>query len=131
MAQRLRSSSARPCTPSKSGNYPSAGVETQIVIKLINGKEIYNPVMKALPNIPIDESGRIPQQQVGDTAGTEGGEGVGEGEAASQEATDVVSEITVSHLLTNIVILQEFLKEFSALLQIRSSLYGDVSFFPV
>ncbi|KAI9835976.1 MAG: hypothetical protein M1838_005176 [Thelocarpon superellum] len=35
-------------------------------------------------------------------------------------------EVTVSHLLTNVVILQAFLLELAALIQVRASLFGDV-----
>jgi hypothetical protein len=34
--------------------------------------------------------------------------------------------VTVSHLLTNVVILQEFMLELAALVQVRASLFGDV-----
>jgi hypothetical protein len=36
--------------------------------------------------------------------------------------------VTVSHLLTNVVILQEFMLELAALVQVRASLFGDVRF---
>ncbi|KAF3938150.1 hypothetical protein ABW19_dt0200202 [Dactylella cylindrospora] len=117
-AQRVRSSSARPGLASPFGVHL---VETQIHIKLINGKEIYNEqTMKPLPSLPAEP---------GDN---DDGEGVGNTSEISETITldeeDSTSDITLSHLLTNIVVLQEFLKEFSALLQIRSSLYNDITF---
>ncbi|KAI9768005.1 MAG: hypothetical protein M1840_005317 [Geoglossum simile] len=36
--------------------------------------------------------------------------------------------VTVSHLLTNVIILQEFVLELAALVQVRASLFGDVRF---
>jgi len=40
----------------------------------------------------------------------------------------VEREFTLSHLLTNIMILQEFILELAALTQVRASLFGDVKF---
>ncbi|KAK6501691.1 hypothetical protein TWF481_009517 [Arthrobotrys musiformis] len=109
-------------------------VGTQIRIKLVNGKEIYNEsTMKPLPSLPAAAAVTSPG---GTTAGvTVDGvlESDGEGEETlssfSGESEDHhVTTMTMSHLLTNIVILQEFLKELSALLQIRSSLYNDITF---
>ena len=37
-------------------------------------------------------------------------------------------EITLSHLLTNIIILQEFMLELAAIIQVRASLFGEVDF---
>lgn len=37
-------------------------------------------------------------------------------------------EVSLSHLLTNIVILQEFILELAAIVEIRASLFGDVNF---
>lgn len=37
-------------------------------------------------------------------------------------------ETTLSHLLTNIVILQEFILELAAIIQVRASLFGEVQF---
>ncbi|EWC46987.1 hypothetical protein DRE_03749 [Drechslerella stenobrocha 248] len=90
----------------------------------LSGKEIYNEqTMKPLPSLPS-----LPSE--GDVAGyavetaSETGQSVVSAEGEEQQ----ISTMTMSHLLTNIVILQEFLKELSALLQIRSSLYNDITF---
>ena len=42
--------------------------------------------------------------------------------------TDELSEITLGHLLTNVVILQEFILELAALIEIRAGLFGEVRF---
>ncbi|KAI9702435.1 MAG: hypothetical protein M1836_000915 [Candelina mexicana] len=38
------------------------------------------------------------------------------------------AEVSVSHLLTNIIILQEFIMELAALIQVRASLFGEIKF---
>ncbi|KAI5779729.1 Retinoic acid induced 16-like protein-domain-containing protein, partial [Geopyxis carbonaria] len=50
--------------------------------------------------------------------------------AGGEEAPAAVrgAEFSLSHLLTNIMILQEFILELAALTQVRSSLFGDVKF---
>ena len=39
-----------------------------------------------------------------------------------------VKEITLSHLLTNVIILQEFILELAAIIEVRASLFGEVKF---
>ncbi|KAH0552872.1 hypothetical protein GP486_006926 [Trichoglossum hirsutum] len=65
----------------------------------------------------IDEPGQQPGSSYASSirSGSEG-EGADEG------------GVTVSHLLTNVVILQEFMLELAALVQVRASLFGDVRF---
>ncbi|KAL9590080.1 MAG: hypothetical protein Q9203_001102 [Teloschistes exilis] len=43
------------------------------------------------------------------------------------EITGETKEIGLSHLLTNIIILQEFVLELAAIIQVRASLFGEVS----
>lgn len=43
------------------------------------------------------------------------------------ELDEETKEISLSHLLTNIIILQEFILELAAIIQIRSSLFGEVT----
>lgn len=40
--------------------------------------------------------------------------------------TEAVKEVTLGHLLTNIIILQEFMLELGALIEVRASLFGEV-----
>ena len=47
------------------------------------------------------------------------------GQAGAAEET---REVTLSHLLTNVVMLQEFILELAALIEIRASLFGEVRF---
>ncbi|KAI9797939.1 MAG: hypothetical protein M1835_005776 [Candelina submexicana] len=50
-------------------------------------------------------------------------EGQSDGISAEEKA-----EVSVSHLLTNIIILQEFIMELAALIQVRASLFGEIKF---
>ncbi len=47
----------------------------------------------------------------------------GEGDPAQED-----KEVSVNHLLTNIIILQEFILELAALIQVRASLFGEIKF---
>lgn len=62
---------------------------------------------------------------------------VGSSETSSTRSGSVVpdtqtaeefKETTLSHLLTNIIILQEFILELAAIIQVRASLFGEVEF---
>ena len=44
------------------------------------------------------------------------------------QSAEYSKEITLSHLLTNIIILQEFILELAAIIQLRASLFGEVEF---
>ena len=44
------------------------------------------------------------------------------------QAAEDFKEITLSHLLTNIIILQEFILELAAVIEVRASLFGEVKF---
>lgn len=46
----------------------------------------------------------------------------------NEKAVASVKEVSLSHVLTNAVILQEFVLELVALLQVRASLFGEVKF---
>ena len=43
-------------------------------------------------------------------------------------SVDQYREVTLSHVLTNVIILQEFVLELAAIVQVRASLFGEVSF---
>ncbi|KAI9762233.1 MAG: hypothetical protein M4579_000556 [Chaenotheca gracillima] len=51
-----------------------------------------------------------------------------EDEDGEKEDGDEKETITISHLLTNSVVLQEFILELAALVQVRGGLFGDVAF---
>jgi hypothetical protein len=44
------------------------------------------------------------------------------------EGEDDIREASLSHIITNVVILQEFVLELVALLQVRASLFSEVKF---
>ena len=48
--------------------------------------------------------------------------------AAETKAADGTREVTLSHILTNVIILQEFILELAAIVQVRASLFGEVKF---
>jgi len=52
-----------------------------------------------------------------------------ESTAAEAKKTEAeIKEITLSHLLTNVIILQEFILELAAIIEVRASLFGEVRF---
>ena len=54
------------------------------------------------------------------------GEGAGDG--GEGQAADEVHEASLLHIVTNVVILQEFVLELVALMQVRASLFNEVKF---
>ncbi|KAI9872408.1 MAG: hypothetical protein M1830_001685, partial [Pleopsidium flavum] len=51
------------------------------------------------------------------------------GSTTPNAETDVAPvEVSVSHLLTNVVILQEFILELAAIIQVRASLFAELKF---
>ncbi|THV43975.1 hypothetical protein BGAL_0783g00010 [Botrytis galanthina] len=65
------------------------------------------------------------------SGGSKGKEEKKEGEAdavvnAEEEKED--KKVSVSHILTNVIVLQEFLLELAALVQVRAGLFGEVKF---
>ena len=60
-------------------------------------------------------------------------DGTEDGEVEMEEQSEVKEEaeqslVTVSHVLTNVIVLQEFLLELAALVQVRAGLFGEVRF---
>ena len=47
---------------------------------------------------------------------------------AETKTADETREVTLSHILTNVIILQEFILELAAIVQVRASLFGEVKF---
>ncbi len=46
----------------------------------------------------------------------------------ASNTADEPKEISLSHLLTNVIILQEFILELAAIVQVRASLFDEVAF---
>ena len=61
----------------------------------------------------------------GSVQGTEDGSVSPDAETKEQEGQKLV---TVSHVLTNVIVLQEFLLELAAMVQVRAGLFGEVKF---
>jgi len=63
---------------------------------------------------------------------SEGGSGTQGSSVAGDEIPEVEGSqekvVSVSHVLTNVLVLQEFLLELAALVQVRAGLFGEVSF---
>lgn len=51
-----------------------------------------------------------------------------ESDAVQRRVTTATEMITINHLLTNVILLQEFILELAALIQVRASLFEDVKF---
>jgi len=51
-----------------------------------------------------------------------------EAEAEDEEEEEEKKLVSVSHVLTNVILLQEFLLELAALVQVRAGLFGEVRF---
>ncbi|KFX94089.1 hypothetical protein V490_04536 [Pseudogymnoascus sp. VKM F-3557] len=87
----------------------------------------------------VDTESIAPSTPAGSTAGD--GEGDEEGsvvtsrtdETGTETGTDREEEVvekivSVSHVLTNIIVLQEFILELAALVQVRAAMFGEVKF---
>ena len=61
----------------------------------------------------------------GSTQGTEDGSVQGE---AEEEGKVGEKKVSVNHVLTNVIVLQEFLLELAALVQVRAGLFGEVKY---
>ena len=48
---------------------------------------------------------------------------------SERKIAEDAKEITLSHLLTNVIILQEFMLELVAIIQVRASLFGEVNYY--
>ena len=66
---------------------------------------------------------RTPDMESSDTGSVRSGSVVPEAEPSENS-----KEVTLSHILTNVIILQEFILELAAVVQVRASLFGEVQF---
>ena len=71
---------------------------------------------------------RLDRNRVGDVAGSESSSVRSGSVVRDAHATEEFREIPLSHLLTNVIILQEFMLELAAIVQVRASLFGEVDF---
>lgn len=78
---------------------------------------------------PKHEIKAIPFPNLRDGAADASGESsVDGGSVVEDKNGDKVKTVSVSHVLTNVVVLQEFLLELAALVQVRAGLFGEVRF---
>lgn len=63
-----------------------------------------------------------------EVAGSESSSLKSETVGSTTESAEDVKEISLSHLLTNVIILQEFLLEIAAIVEVRASLFDEVTF---
>jgi len=92
------------------------------VIETANSEALARRITFPLREQLIDEHTRIEGDGTGGTIDDQ------QQEHDSAHSSDIVREATLSHILTNIVILQEFILEFVAVMQVRASMFGEVKF---
>ena len=97
----IPSNSRKPTDPSK--DYPP---ELRHKIKLINEK---SRLQNGLREAPCSETSSIQSEHVNDGLRIE-----------------EIAEVTIGHLLTNVIILQEFILELTAVIQVRATLFNEV-----
>jgi len=94
------------------------------VIETANSEALTRRITFPLGEQPVDEHTK-PKKE---------GEGTGstindqQQELVSEDSSEIVREATLSHILTNVVILQEFILEFVAVVQVRASMFAEVKF---
>ncbi|KAF2674419.1 hypothetical protein BT63DRAFT_449410 [Microthyrium microscopicum] len=69
---------------------------------------------------PLQSTGKVQEGDVAEESEV--------GEEDEEKETGPKIEVSLSHVLTNIVILQEFILELAAVMQVRASLFGEVVF---
>ncbi|KAI4110474.1 MAG: hypothetical protein LQ339_001339 [Xanthoria mediterranea] len=66
------------------------------------------------------------RRPLGESTDSETGSIRSESTGAECDATEEMRELSLSHILTNVIILQEFILELAAIIQVRASLFGEV-----
>jgi hypothetical protein len=94
------------------------------VIETANSEALARRITFPLAEHSIDDHAR-PKNEGEGTDGTIDDQ---QQEDGSEHSSEIVREATLSHILTNIVILQEFILEFVAVMQVRASMFGEVKF---
>ena len=122
------------------GASPSPRLERQVVPGNVRDKELGSSLRKAIGSdsdsdsiSEVGSAGSTDEEQlVSRKAGSdtdEAGNADDEDETAFRQSSigqDV--DVTVGHLLTNVIILQEFVLEMAALVSVRASYFGEVRF---
>jgi hypothetical protein len=82
-----------------------------------------NPI--PFPNLRPGDNGNGKEESNG---GAEDGSLQGEGEGTGEGGVEEEKKVSVNHVLTNVIVLQEFLLEVAALVQVRAGLFGEVRY---
>jgi hypothetical protein len=82
-----------------------------------------NPI--PFPNLRPGDNGNGKEESNG---GAEDGSLQGEGEGNGEGGVEEEKMVSVNHVLTNVIVLQEFLLEVAALVQVRAGLFGEVRY---
>jgi hypothetical protein len=94
------------------------------VMETANSEALARRITFPLGEQPVGEHARPPKE--GEVA--DGTINDQQQEHVPEDSSEIVREATLSHILTNIVILQEFILEFVAVMQVRASMFGEVKF---
>ncbi|CAL8580893.1 hypothetical protein XPA_006608 [Xanthoria parietina] len=66
------------------------------------------------------------RRPLGESTDSETGSIRSESTGVECDATEEIRELSLSHILTNVIILQEFILELAAIIQVRASFFGEV-----
>lgn len=109
----------------KHGVPPSQAAAFAAVDQSILARKVGLPATKGeinpipFPNLRANADG----SKEGSVQGTDDGSVSGEGESEDEKKM-----VSVNHVLTNVIVLQEFLLEVAALVQVRAGLFGEVRY---
>lgn len=122
------------------GGKREVGVEAQVEVKAEAEAEASETRDGAVESKTLVENFEMDSGEAEGSGGVEesgGAEGKGGKEGKREEETEAVmnteedeedKQVSVSHILTNVIVLQEFLLELAALVQVRAGLFGEVKF---
>ena len=113
---------SRPFSPSPLGNDSTPLTPPRRVVIPTGPADILRQKIKIKSKLKDEKSG-TPDIGSSETSSVRSGSVAPEGDSAEE-----TQEVTLSHLLTNVFILQEFVLELAAIVQIRASLFGEVEF---
>lgn len=77
--------------------------------------------------IKVPVNARTTVNDVQDVRSSDGSSVRSDSVGSEVRGNDEAREVSLSHLLTNVIILQEFLLELAAIIEVRASLFGEVS----
>lgn len=99
-----------------------AAVDQSILARKV-GRALTKEVVGAIPFPDLKGSDKESNEEV-----AEGAEELGLGEGENGEDEGEGKKVSVNHVLTNVIVLQEFILELAALVQVRAGLFGEVRY---